>query len=150
MKKTNEIVIGADHAGYALKEFLKPKLTEMGYTIKDFGTDSEESMDYPDVIHPLASAIQEKKYEKGIIICGSGIGVSMVANKYPLVRAALCWNNEVTKLCRMHNNANILAMPGRFIDFDDAFEMVKTFLSTNFEGGRHERRVNKISSGIDL
>lgn len=150
MEKTKEIVIGADHAGYALKEFLKPKIKDLGYIIIDFGTDSENSVDYPDIIHPLASSIQKNKYQKGIIICGSGIGVSMVANKYPLVRAALCWNKEITKLSRMHNDANILAMPGRFIDFNEAFEMVKIFMSTAFEGGRHERRVKKISTGIDL
>ena len=143
--KNKTLLIGCDHAGYKLKEFLKKNLIKEGYKIKDFGTNSEESVDYPDIIHPLARSIQNNEYETGIIICGTGIGVSMVANKYPRVRAALCWNMETAKLSRMHNNANVLALSGRYLDFKLAFEMTKIFLKTDFEGGRHERRVKKIS-----
>ncbi len=142
----NILAIGSDHAGYPLKEFLKEKLIENNYRIEDFGTDSEESVDYPDIIHPLAKSINEGKIEKGIIICGSGNGVNMVANKYINIRAALCWSPEQVKLVRLHNDANILSLPGRFIDFMLAYKMVKLFLNTDFEGGRHKRRVDKISS----
>ena len=140
-----EIAIGSDHAGFLIKEYLKKELRDDDYLVKDFGCYSEESMDYPDVAHPLAKSISLGKYEKGIIICGTGIGVSMVANKYPNVRVGLCWNNEITALARQHNDANILALPARFISKEEALELVKTFLSTPFEGGRHERRVNKIN-----
>lgn len=139
------IAIGCDHAGYELKEHLKEQLPSFGYHVKDFGTYSNESVDYPDIIHPLASAVNQHLLETGIIICGTGIGASMVANKYPGVRAALCWIPEVAILARKHNDANVLALPGRFISPDEAWEVVKAFLSTPFEGGRHERRVNKIS-----
>ena len=149
MTKYDEIIaIGSDHAGFGMKEYLKKKLVEWGFETKDFGTFSEESMDYPDPIHPLASAIEKGVYQKGIIICGSGNGVAMVANKYPHVRAALCWEDETTRLARKHNNANIISLPARFISTDSAAELVKLFLHTEFEGGRHERRVNKISATI--
>ena len=144
-KENNILAIGCDHAGYPLKEFLKQKLTNDNYSIRDFGTDSEESVDYPDIIHPLAKSINDTKIEKGIIICGSGNGASMVANKYLNIRAALCWNLEQVELARLHNNANILSLPGRFVEFELAYKMVKLFLTTNFEGGRHKRRVDKIS-----
>ena len=137
--------MASDHGGFEMKEFLKNKLIEAGYKIKDFGTHSEESVDYPDIIHPLAKAINNGEYKIGIIMCGSGNGAQIVANKYPNVRAGLCWNEEQTMLIRLHNNANILSLPGRFIPFDQAWKMVEIFLSTDFEGGRHVQRVDKIS-----
>ena len=144
-KKNKILAIGCDHAGYKLKEFLKEKLINENYIIKDFGTDSEESVDYPDIIHPLAKTINENKIERGIIICGSGNGASITANKYQYVRAALCWNMEQARLARLHNDANIISIPGRFVNFELAYKMVKMFLTTSFEGGRHKRRVEKIS-----
>ncbi len=143
------IGIGSDHAGYELKEYLKQKLIERGYSVEDFGTFSDESVDYPDIIHPLSGAVDQRLLDRGIIICGTGIGASMVANKYPGVRAALCWMPEVTVLARRHNNANVLALPGRFISHEDAWEEVRIFLETPFDGGRHERRVNKIPRNPD-
>ena len=139
------IAIGCDHAGYELKEHLKEQPLSFGYHVKDFGTNSNESVDYPDIIHPLASAVNQHLLDTAVIICGTGLGASMVANKYPGVRAALCWMPEIAILARKHNNANVLALPGRFISPDAAWEVVKAFLSTPFEGGRHERRVNKIA-----
>ena len=138
------IAIGCDHAGFCLKEYLKSELGKSGFEFRDFGTWSEESVDYPDLIHPLAKAVNDGEFEKAIIICGSANGVSMVANKYNKVRAAVCWNEEVVKLARMHNNANIIALPARFITKEEALCFVKLFFSTTFEGGRHERRVEKI------
>ncbi len=138
------LAIASDHGGFEMKEFLKKKLFESGFRTKDFGTFSEDSVDYPDIIHPLAKAINENEYSIGIIMCGSGNGAQIVANKYPNVRAGLCWNVEQAMLTRLHNNANILSLPGRFIPFDQAWKMVEVFLSTDFEGGRHEKRVNKI------
>jgi ribose 5-phosphate isomerase B len=139
------LVLGADHGGYEMKEFLRKQLVNDGFTVKDFGTDSLESVDYPDIIHPLASSVNDGTYKRGIILCGSGNGAQMTANKYPNVRAALCWNEEQARLSREHNNANILSLPGRVLDFDLAYRMVRIFLETPFEGGRHERRVAKIS-----
>ena len=133
-----------------MKEFLIEKLLEAGYEVKDYGTHGIESVDYPDMIHPLARAIQNGEYPLGIILCGSGNGAQMTANKHPHVRAALCWNEELAKLARQHNDANILALPGRFIPFDLAWKMVQVFLSTPFEGGRHARRIEKIEqTGIE-
>mgnify|MGYP001550083595 CR=1 FL=1 len=143
-KKTIPLLIASDHAGFPLKEYLVKVFQEKGYSFKDFGTDSESTMDYPDVIHPLASEMENGKFPFGVIMCGSGIGVSIVANKYPWVRAALCWDEEQAELTRMHNNANVLAFPGRYIDFDKAVKMLEIFLNTEFEGGRHQRRVEKI------
>ena len=140
-----EIPIASDHGGFEMKQFLIEKLKEAGYNVVDYGTDNLESVDYPDLIHPLASDINKGKYELGIILCGSGNGAQMTANKYPNVRAALCWNEELAKLARQHNNANIISLPGRFISNDLAWEMVKIFLSTDFEGGRHIRRIEKIN-----
>lgn len=139
------IAIGADHAGYTLKGFLTRSLISSGYQIVDFGTSSEESVDYPDIIHPLARAIDQGEFRVGIIICGTGVGASMVANKYRNVRAALCWIPQIAILARQHNDANILAMPGRFIDHETAWEITRSFLTTSFEGGRHERRIGKIT-----
>ena len=143
---THQIPIGSDHGGFELKEFVRDKLLKEGYNLKDFGTFSDKSVDYPDFIHPVAKLVNEGMVRFGIIICGSGQGANMTANKYPNVRAALCWDIEQTKLTRLHNNANILSLPGRFIDFNLAVEMIKTFLNTEFEGGRHIPRINKIAS----
>jgi len=145
MKTGITLALASDHGGYAMKEFIKGKLENKAYKIKDFGTHSEESVDYPDFIHLLASEINMGKIEYGIIICGSGNGAQMTANKYPNVRAALCWDEEQTILTRQHNNANVLSLPGRFIPFKTAWEMVKLFLTTEFEGGRHIHRVEKIA-----
>ena len=139
------ILLSNDHAGTNLKKTIKSFLEHNGYVVKNIGEDKGESVDYPDYIHPLAKEISEKKEEKGIIICGSGNGVSMVANKYQGVRAALCWNKEIASLSRQHNDANVLSLPARFLTSEEAIEIVKTFLETDFEGGRHERRVNKIN-----
>ena len=140
-----KIAIGADHAGYLLKEILIGYLNSLDYEVIDYGTNSEKSVDYPDIIHPLANDVNNGKFEKAIIICGSGIGVSLVANRYPNVRAALCWNEDVVKLCRQHNNANILALPARFITDLQAITFVDLFLSTEFESGRHQNRIDKIN-----
>jgi ribose 5-phosphate isomerase B len=139
------IAVGCDHAAFVLKETIKKHLQEQGYEVKDYGCFSSESVDYPDMIHPLAKEINAGKIERGIVLCGSGIGVSMVANKYPKVRCALCWNSELARLCRQHNDANVLALGARFIPEKEALEMVDTFLNTPFEGGRHQGRVDKIS-----
>ena len=141
----NPIAIASDHAGFCLKEYIKEKLLDEGFIFNDFGTFSKESMDYPDTVHPLAKAIQDKKFSGGIIICGSGNGVAMVANKYRDIRAAVCWNEEITRLSRQHNNANVIALPARFLAQEEAEKLVKTFFTTGFEGGRHERRMIKIS-----
>lgn len=143
--KQHIIPIACDHGGYEMKEFLRVKLEKLGYQIKDMGTYSTESVDYPDLIHPLAKAVHEGKYPLGIILCGSGNGAQMTANKYHNVRAALCWSLEQAELARQHNNANILSLPGRFIDNNLAMEMALKFINTDFEGGRHQRRVEKIS-----
>ena len=146
--KNKELLIASDHAGFPMKEFIRKALEDDGYTVKDLGTYSEDSVDYADFIHPLARSVNKGSHQLGIIICGSGNGAQMVANKYPNIRAALCWSNEQAELSRLHNNANIISIPGRFIKKDLAIEMVITFLNTEFEGGRHERRVKKISEGF--
>ena len=143
--KTRQLPIGTDHAGFKLKEYLKDQLTEKGYHFKDYGPFSEESVDYPDFIHPVAKSVNDGVSQFGIVICGSGQGASMTANKYLNVRAALCWDTEQAKLTRQHNNANIISLPGRFIDFELAVKIVEVFLNTEFEGGRHSRRIEKIS-----
>ncbi|MEI6885356.1 MAG: ribose 5-phosphate isomerase B [Bacteroidota bacterium] len=140
-----KIAIGSDHAGFILKEYLKEYLQKEQYSVTDFGTFSEESMDYPDPVHPLALAVNNIEFEWGVIICGSGNGVAMVANKYPKVRAAVCWSREIVKLARQHNDANIISLPARFISREQAIEFLQLFLTTDFEGGRHQRRVEKIS-----
>jgi ribose 5-phosphate isomerase B len=142
MKKV--LALGSDHAGFKLKEFLKNYLTEKGFEIVDFGTGSEKSVDYPDIAHPLAKAVNDHQYETGILICGTGNGVNIVANKYPNVRAALCWRSELAELARLHNDANILCLPARFITFDEAIKVVDLFLSAPFEGNRHQTRIDKI------
>ncbi len=136
--------MAADHAGYALKEELKSLLEEEGYKVRDFGTFSDESMDYPDVAHPLAKAVAGGDVDFGVAMCGSGNGISMTLNKHKGVRAALCWEPELAKLAREHNDANILSLPARFISTAMAKEILKAYLSASFEGGRHQRRVEKI------
>lgn len=138
------IALGADHAGYAYKETLKEWLLQNGMQVKDFGTNTSESVDYPDFAHPVAQAVEHGECEKGILICGSGNGVAMTANKHVHIRAALCWNSEIARLARLHNDANIICLPARFVSLQDAIEMVKVFLETSFEGGRHVRRIQKI------
>jgi ribose 5-phosphate isomerase B len=143
MKKV--LALGSDHAGYELKELLKKYLTDKGFEVKDFGTGSNRSVDYPDFAHPVAKAVNDNEIETGILICGSGNGVNIVANKYPKVRAALCWRKELAELARLHNNANILSLPARFISFEEAIKIVDLFLATPFAGGRHQERIDKIS-----
>ena len=133
-----------DHAGFELKEFVRGWLQAKGWEYKDFGTYSTESCDYPDFAHPLALAVEAGECYPGIAICGSGNGISMTLNKHQGIRAALCWTAEIAHLARQHNDANVLAMPGRFVSNEQAIEMVKTFLNTDFEGGRHIRRIEKI------
>ena len=138
------IAVGCDHAAYILKESVKKHLESKGYQVRDYGTFSEESVDYPDIIHPLAKDVDGGIVKRAVIMCGSGIGVSMVANKYPHVRCALCCSPELAKLTRQHNDANVLAIGARFIPEKEALEMVDLFLNTEFEGGRHQKRVDKI------
>ncbi len=140
-----KIAIGADHAGYNLKEQLIPVLKGLNCEIIDVGTHSSESVDYPDFAHPVAKSVEEKECAFGILICGSGNGVNITANKHQGIRSALCWNVEISKLARQHNDANIIALPARYIGFKEASEMVEVFISTPFEGGRHSKRVDKIS-----
>ena len=139
------ILVSNDHAGVQLKNEVKSFLENKGYVVENLGDNSGESVDYPDIIHPLAKEISENKDKKGIIMCGTGNGVSMVANKYEGVRAGLCWSKEIAELIRKHNDANVLSLPARFISTKEALEIVQAFLDTDFEdGGRHERRVEKI------
>ena len=143
--KTKKIAIVSDHAGYYLKQKLVAYLIKEQYDIKDFGCNSSESVDYPDFGHPLANAVSAGDFEQGISICGTGNGINMVVNKHQGIRAALCWNEEICRLARAHNDANILTLPGWFISESEAYLIVKTFLTTEFEGGRHARRIAKIS-----
>ncbi|WP_019670860.1 ribose 5-phosphate isomerase B [Eudoraea adriatica] len=139
-----KISIGNDHAGTEYKLAIVGLLKSMNIEVVNHGTDGSDSVDYPDFIHPVASDVETNRADLGIIICGTGNGASMTANKHQGVRAALCWNREIVALAREHNNANILSLPARFISLSQALDMVKIFLSTNFEGGRHERRIEKI------
>lgn len=141
MKK---LAIACDHAGFDYKEMIKKHL-EGKYEIKDFGTFSKDSVDYPDFVHPAATSVENGENEFGILICGSGNGVQITANKHQGIRCALCWEVELAELARQHNNANMLAIPARFVSEDLALKMVDAFLSTGFEGGRHQSRVEKIS-----
>ena len=138
------IAIGNDHAGtdykFRITEFLKSRNIE----VKNYGTDSDSSVDYPDFVHPVAKDVESQKSTYGILICGSANGVAMTANKYASVRAGICWTNEIVSLIRQHNNANILCIPARFTEIEDVLVMVDTFLTTDFEGGRHQNRINKI------
>jgi ribose 5-phosphate isomerase B len=138
------LAIGSDHAGYDYKELLK-KLLEPENELKDFGTYSKESADYPDFAHPVSLAVEDKKFDLGILVCGSANGVAITANKHQGIRAAICWTEQLALLARKHNNANILCLPARFIDFPLAEKIVQMFITTEFEGGRHATRVDKIS-----
>ena len=137
--------IGNDHAGTEYKKAIIAHLEAKGYTVNNYGTDSNDSVDYPDFVHPVANDVEAGIVDFGILICGSANGVAMTANKYQNVRAGLCWTKEIVSLIRQHNNANILCIPARFTAIPQAIEMVKTFLNTEFEGGRHQNRVDKIS-----
>jgi ribose 5-phosphate isomerase B len=138
------IGIGCDHAGFSLKMFLKGELLKLGIDVVDFGTDSDDSTDYPDYAHPLADAIETDECEIGIAICGSGNGINMTVNKHQGIRSAVCWNTEIAYLARLHNNANICALPGKFLKQKEAMKIVNAFFTTDFEGGRHKRRIEKI------
>ena len=138
-----KIAIGNDHAGTEYKLAIVGLLKSLNIEVINHGTDGTDSVDYPDFIHPVAENVEKGEVNLGIIVCGSGNGASMTANKHQRVRAALCWNKEITALAREHNDANILSLPARFISLTQALEMVKTFINTQFEGGRHERRIEK-------
>ncbi len=138
------IGLACDHAGFELKEYVRSWLTSKGLQYKDFGTYSTESVDYPDFAHPLAKAVEAGECYPGIAICGSGNGINMTLNKHQGIRSALCWIPEIAHLARLHNDANILVMPGRFINTEEANKILNEFFSTEFEGGRHQRRIDKI------
>ena len=140
-----KIAIGSDHAGFEYKQGLKFWLQNQGFEVKDFGTHTEDSADYPDFAHPVASAVEEKEFDLGVLVCGSANGVAITANKHQGIRAAICWQEDLAALARQHNNANIVCIPARFISFELAEKIVDRFLHTEFEGGRHATRVNKIS-----
>jgi len=139
-----KIAIGNDHAGTELKLQILRYLEENNHTVINVGTDTDESVDYPDFAHQVGQKVDQGETEKGIVICGSGNGVNITVNKYPGVRSALCWTTEIAALARQHNNANVIAIPARFVSTEIALEMVKVFFETDFEGGRHSRRVDKI------
>lgn len=139
------VAIGGDHAGYELKKVIVELLKERGYKVKDFGPHSGDSVDYPDFVHPVATAVHSGQYDLGVVICGSGNGVCMTANKHEDIRAALCWQPELASLARQHNDANVLCMPARYISEKVGIEIAKVFFDAHFEGGRHQKRVNKIN-----
>lgn len=139
------IAVGSDHAGFSYKAPVIEHLRKQGYDVLDFGTDSPASADYPDFAHPTAEAVESGKAKMGVLICGSGNGVAITANKHQTIRCALCWLDEIASLARLHNDANMIAIPARFVEIDLALKMVDTFLTTTFEGGRHANRVNKIA-----
>lgn len=138
------IAIGNDHAGTEYKFEIIQLLEKKGFEVLNFGTDAHESMDYPDAIHPVANAVEQGRAQLGIILCGSGNGAAITANKHQGIRAALCWNNELVALARQHNDANVLSIPARFVSLNQALNFVEIFLTTEFEGGRHQIRVDKI------
>lgn len=139
-----KIVIGSDHAGFSLKEFLKKYFSEKGYVVIDKGTYSTDSVDYPDYGHAIANAVLNKECDFGIAICGSGNGINMAVNKHKGIRGALCWNAEIARLAKQHNNANVISLPGRFIDEKTAIDILEAYINAEFEGGRHQKRVEKI------
>jgi ribose 5-phosphate isomerase B len=141
------IPIASDHAGFELKEQLEAALSRLGYVVDDLGTDSPGSTDYPDYAHPLADRVSRGEVQRGVLLCGTGLGMSYVANRYPNVRAAVAWSPEVAELARRHNDANVLVLPARFVGTDEAERILKVWLETPFEGGRHGRRVEKIERG---
>jgi ribose 5-phosphate isomerase B len=139
------VAIGADHAGFEYKNILADLLRSKGLEVKDFGTNNPDSVDYPDFAHPVANAVENGEASFGVLVCGSANGVAITANKHQNIRAAICWKNEIAQLARQHNNANIICLPARFVSTEEAKEMVNTFLTTAFEGGRHQNRVQKIA-----
>ena len=140
-----KVAIGSDHAGYELKQQLTTWLREKFPDLKDFGTNNLDSVDYPDFAHLVAKSIEDGENDFGVLVCGTGIGVDMAANKHQGIRSALCWNKEIARLAKSHNNANIVSLPGRFITFEEAKEILTEFFNTKFEGGRHQQRIDKIS-----
>lgn len=142
---SKSIAIGSDHAGFEYKQQLIAWLKEKGFTVENMGVDAEKSVDYPDYAHPVASAVEEGNAAFGILLCGSANGVCMTANKHQGIRAALCWQTDVARLVRQHNNANIICIPARFVALDYAKQMIEIFMETTFEGGRHQTRVDKIA-----
>jgi ribose 5-phosphate isomerase B len=142
--KQLSIALGCDHAGFDYKEEIKNHLEAKGYKVQDFGTHSKESVDYPDFVHPLSRAVVQYEADFGVLICGSANGVAITANKYQDIRAAICWKDELSRLARQHNNANVLCIPARFVSLEEAISMTDIFLDTSFEGGRHQTRVEKI------
>ena len=144
MTENKKIGIASDHAGYELKEFLVGYLQSKGFDVHDFGTSSPESTDYPDYAHPLAEAIEQGELPRGLAMCGSGNGINMTLNKHQGIRSALCWNPEIAMLARAHNDANVCTLPARYLTNDEAIQIVEEFLNTPFEGGRHQRRIEKI------
>ena len=139
-----KIAIGADHAGFEFKELLKTWLEKNGFALKDFGTYNLESVDYPDFAHPVAEAVESGQFDLGVLLCGSANGVAITANKHQGIRAALCWTEDIAELARQHNNANVVCIPARFVTYESAERILDRFLNTSFEGGRHQRRVEKI------
>jgi ribose 5-phosphate isomerase B len=144
MTDREKILIASDHAGFELKEKLEARLKAMGYDVEDLGTESADSTDYADFAHPLAQRVSEGSAPRGVLLCGTGLGMSYVANRYPRVRAAVAWSPEVAALARQHNDANVLVLPARFLSEEDGGDILRTWLETEFEGGRHARRVEKI------
>ncbi len=142
---SKKIAIGGDHAGFEYKAVLIEKLQKEGYEVKDFGPYSNASCDYPDFAHPLSTAVENNEFDLGILLCGSANGVAITANKHQGIRAGLAWNTEVAQLVRLHNDANVLCIPARFVSLEEAAAITDTFIQTNFEGGRHQLRVNKIA-----
>jgi ribose 5-phosphate isomerase B len=138
------IPIASDHAGFELKETLRDRLLELGFEVRDLGTDSTSSTDYPDFAHPVAQMVSNGEAQRGVLLCGTGLGMSYVANRYPNVRAAVAWTPEIAELARKHNDSNVLVLPARFLSATDARHILDVWLNTGFEGGRHERRVDKI------
>ena len=144
MTTSMTVAVGSDHAGFKIKQIIIEHLKKRGYYYHDYGTFSEDASDYPDYAHPVAQAVENGKFEVGVVVCGTGNGVNMVVNKYKGIRSALCWSQEIARLVRLHNNANICALPGRFITGKEATDIIDEFLNTGFEGGRHIPRINKI------
>ena len=142
---TKPIAIGADHAGFEYKTVIADLLQSKGFKVKDYGTYSNDSVDYPDFAHPVASAVESGESSVGVLICGSANGVAITANKHQGVRAAICWKTDIARLARQHNNANIICIPARFVSTPEAEEMINIFMNTEFEGGRHEKRVSKMA-----
>lgn len=147
--KGEVIPIASDHAGFEMKERLRAALAEMGFDVQDVGTHSTASSDYADFAHPLAQEVSDGKVERGVLLCGTGLGMSYVANRYPHVRAAVAWTPEIAALARKHNDANVLVLPARFVSEEDALAILNAWLATDFEGGRHQRRIDKIEQDAD-